>query len=137
VRSAIDLTELTETIAQRDVAMLPYVQGLERQWWQSRTLTQYIAALDQVLQSQYGITVEDCGEEQIRFEQERTIGNAPASVAFVLGDKLGLAPIDTLSVPIREAQTSTVPTPITVQSLQGSVFGKGNAWTPTNAPTMH
>jgi len=84
--------------------------------------------------------VEDCGEEQIRFEQERTIGNAPATVAFVLGDNLGLAPIDTLSVPSREAQTSTVPTvptPITVKSPQGSVFGKGNAWTPTDSPTMH
>ncbi len=140
VRSAIELAELTEAIAIRDVAMLPYVQGLVRQWWQSRTLTQYVGALDQVLNSQYGITVEDCGEEQIRFEQERTIGNAPATVAFVLGDKLGLAPIDTLSVPSHLAQTSTVstvPAPITVQSPQGSVFGKGNAWTPTDSPTMH
>ena len=73
-------------------------------------------------------------------KEERDIGNAPATVAFVLGDKLGLAPIDTLSVPSHVAQTSTVstvPAPITVQSPQGSVFGKGNAWTPTDSPTMH
>ena len=140
VGSSDELAELTEAIAQRDACMLTYVSSLERQWWQSRTIAQYMTALDQVLHSEYGIAAEDCGEDQVRFDQERNMGNSPAVLAIVLADKLGLATIETLSEPIHVAQSSNVPTvpaPIALQSHQGSVFGKGNAWTPTNAPTMH
>jgi hypothetical protein len=136
VRSAVELGELTESIARRDPAMFSYMQGLERQWWQTRTMAEYSESLDQVLQSQYGIGVEDCEEDAIRLEQERNLGNAPALLATVIADKLNLAPMDALMVTI--ATVASIPTvsPGVAQPELGAVYGRGNGWMGEDAPGM-
>ena len=133
VRSAVELGELTESIARRDPAMFTYMQGLERQWWQTRTMADYTESLDQVLQSQYGIGVEDSQEDAIRLEQERNLGNAPALLATVIADKLNLAPMEALMQPI-----VTLPTvsPDRVQPGFSEVYGRGNGWMGEDAPGM-
>lgn len=137
VRSPVELGELTESIARRDPAMFSYMQGLERQWWQTRTMADYSESLDQVLQSQYGIGVEDCQEDAIRLEQERNLGNAPSLLATVIADKLNLAPLEALMGPI--ATVATIPTvsPGVVQPGLSEVYGRGNGWMATDAPGMH
>jgi hypothetical protein len=134
VRSAVELGELTESIARRDPAMFAYMQGLERQWWQTRTMAEYSESLNEVLQSQYGIGVEDSQEDAIRLEQERNLGNAPALLATVIADKLNLAPMDALMGPI-----VTLPTvsPDRVQPGFSEVHGRGNGWMGEDAPGMH
>jgi hypothetical protein len=124
---------LTESIARRDPAMFTYMQGLERQWWQTRTMADYTESLDQVLQSQYGIGVEDSQEDAIRLEQERNLGNAPALLATVIADKLNLAPMEALMQPI-----VTLPTvsPDRVQPGFSEVYGRGNGWMGEDAPGM-
>lgn len=137
VRSAVELGELTEAIARRDPAMYSYMQGLERQWWQTRTMADYSESLDQVLQSQYGIGVADCDEDAIRLEQERNLGNAPALLATVIADKLNLAPLEALMEPIvTVASKPTVSTGVTQPEL-GAVYGRGNGWMGEDAPGMH
>jgi len=133
VRSAVELGELTESIARRDPAMFSYMQGLERQWWQTRSMADYSESLDQVLQSQYGIGVDDCEEDAIRLEQERNLGNAPALLATVIADKLNLAPMEALMGPI-----VTLPTvsPDRVQPGFSEVYGRGNGWMGEDAPGM-
>ena len=136
VRSAVELGELTEAIARRDPAMYSYMQGLERQWWQTRTMTDYSESLDQVLQSQYGIGVADCEEDAIRLEQERNLGNAPALLATVIADKLNLAPLEALMEPIvTVASIPTVSMGVTQPEL-GAVYGRGNGWMGADAPGM-
>jgi hypothetical protein len=136
VRSAVELGELTESIARRDPAMFSYMQGLERQWWQTRTMSDYSESLDQVLQSQYGIGVDDCEEDAIRLEQERNLGNAPALLATVIADKLNLAPMETLVGPIVTVPTLPTVSPGVVQPELGAVYGRGNGWMGDGAPGM-
>jgi hypothetical protein len=136
VRSAVELGELTESIARRDPAMFTYMQGLERQWWQTRTVAEYSESLDQVLQSQYGIGVDDCEEDAIRLEQERNLGNAPALLATVIADKLNLAPIEALMQPIVTSASTPTVSPGVVQPELGAVYGRGNGWMGEDAPGM-
>jgi hypothetical protein len=136
VRSAVELDELTESIARRDPAMFTYMQGLERQWWQTRSMADYSESLDQVLQSQYGIGVDDCEEDAIRLEQERNLGNAPALLATVIADKLNLAPMDALMVPIATVATMPTVSPGVAQPELGAVYGRGNGWMGDGAPGM-
>jgi len=137
VRSAVELGELTESIARRDPAMFSYMQGLERQWWQTRTMAEYSDSLDQVLQSQYGIGVDDSEEDPMRLEQERILGNAPALLATVIADKLNLAPMDALMGPIATVPTIPTVSPGVAQPELGAVYGKGNEWMREDAPGMH
>jgi hypothetical protein len=113
--------------------MFTYMQGLERQWWQTRTMADYTESLDQVLQSQYGIGVDDCEEDANRLEQERNLGNAPALLATVIADKLNLAPMDALMGPILTLPTVS---PDRVQPGFSEVYGRGNGWMGEDAPGM-
>jgi hypothetical protein len=137
VRSAVELGELTESIARRDPAMFTYVQGLERQWWQTRTMSEYSESLDQVLESQYGIGVEDCEEDAIRLEQERNLGNAPALLATVIADKLNLVPMEALMQPIVTVPSIPMVSPGALEPGHGAVYGRGNGWNADGAPGMH
>jgi hypothetical protein len=136
VRSAVELGELTESIARRDPAMFSYMQGLERQWWQTRSMADYSESLDQVLQSQYGIGVEDSQEDAIRLEQERNLGNAPALLATVIADKLNLAPMDALMGPIVTLASMPTVSPGAVEPGLGAMYGRGNGWMGEDAPGM-
>ena len=137
VRSAVELGELTESIARRDPAMFTYMQGLERQWWQTRSMADYSESLDQVLQSQYGIGVEDCEEDAIRLEQERNLGNATSLLATVIADKLNLAPMDALMGPITTVAVIPMVSPGAVEPELGAMYGRGNGWMAEGAPGMH
>ena len=136
VRSAVELGELNESIARRDPAMFSYMQGLERQWWQTRSMADYSKSLDEVLQSQYGIGVDDCEEDAIRLEQERNLGNAPALLATVIADKLNLAPMDALMKPIVTVATIPMVSPGAVVPELGVVYSRGNAWMAEDVPGM-
>ena len=136
VRSAVELGELTESIARRDPAMFTYMQGLERQWWQTRTMADYSESLNQVLQNQYGIGVDDCEEDAIRLEQERNLGNAPSLLATVIADKLNLAPMDALMVPIATVANIPMVSSGVVQPELGAMYGRGNGWMGEDAPGM-
>jgi hypothetical protein len=136
VRSAVELGELTESIARRDPAMFSYMQGLERHWWQTRSMADYSESLDQVLQSQYGIGVEDSQEDAIRLEQERNLGNAPALLATVIADKLNLAPMDALMGPIVTLASMPTVSPGAVEPGLGAMYGRGNGWMGEDAPGM-
>ena len=137
VRSAVELGELTASIARRDPAMFTYMQGLERQWWQTRSMVDYSESLDQVLQSQYGIGVDDCEEDAIRLEQERNLGNAPSLLATVIADKLNLAPMEALMQPIVTVASMPTVSPGAVEPELGAIYGRGNGWMGEDAPGMH
>ena len=117
--------------------MFSYMQGLERQWWQTRSMADYSESLDQVLQSQYGIGVEDSQEDAIRLEQERNLGNAPALLATVIADKLNLAPMDALMGPIVTLASMPTVSPGAVEPGLGAMYGRGNGWMGEDAPGMH
>jgi len=97
-------------------------------------MAEYTESLNQVLQSQYGIGVEDCQEDTIRLEQERNLGNAPSLLATVIADKLNLAPLAALMGPIVTVATIPMVSPGAVEPELGAMYGRGNGWIAEDAP---